>query len=142
MQLTLIRRPSTDAGTLGQLAIDGTHECFTFEDVVRPEGVKVPGKTAIPAGRYRVIIDLSRRFGRLMPLLLDVPGFTGIRIHTGNTQEHTEGCILVGRGFLPDRVTQSQLAYDALFPKLQAALAGGSDVWIDVSQLPSKVPMR
>ncbi len=134
MRLLLVRRPSVAGFTLGTLSIDGTHECYTGEDEVRPAGVKVPGKTAIPAGRYRVIINLSQRFGRLMPLLLNVPQFEGIRIHTGNTQADTEGCILVGRGFQPGRVTDSRLAYDALFPKLQAALTGGNDVWIEIRQ--------
>ena len=58
--------------------------------------VKVQDETAIPSGRYEVILNMSNRFKKYMPLLLNVPNFSGIRIHAGNTKEHTEGCILVG----------------------------------------------
>jgi len=128
MKLTLIRRPSANGSTIGQLSVDGDHECFTCEDVVRA-GEKVYGKTAIPAGTYRVVITMSPRFKRRLPLLLDVPGFTGVRIHVGNTADDTEGCILPGRGVSGARVTQSVLAFNALFSKLDAA---AGDVWIEI----------
>ena len=139
--MTLQRRPSANGVTIGQLSIDGKHECYTCEDVVRPPGEKVHGKTAIPPGTYRVVITMSPRFKRRLPLLLDVPGFEGIRIHVGNTQHDTEGCILPGRGILPDRVTQSALAFDALFAKVETALAAGEDVWIEVKPAVVKAPM-
>ena len=82
MHLVLKRQPSTSKSTSGALSIDGKFECFTLEDVVRAK--KSAGQTAIPAGTYKVIINQSNRFKRLLPLLLNVPGFEGVRIHTGN----------------------------------------------------------
>jgi len=96
MELTLKRDILADGYTLGLLSVDGKHYCYTVEDMVR-EGVKIPGKTAIPYGRYKVIVNMSNRFKKLLPLLLDVPGFEGVRIHSGNTAEDTEGCIIVGK---------------------------------------------
>ena len=61
---------------------------------------KIYGKTAIPCGRYKVIVNLSRKLKRRLPLLLDVPGFEGIRIHGGKNETHTEGCILVGENLI------------------------------------------
>lgn len=139
MLITVIRDPSAHGCTLGRLAIDGRHECYTCEDVVR-DGPKVPGETAIPAGRYRVVITRSERFSKIagrdvfLPLLQEVPGFTGIRLHPGNTAAHTEGCLLPGLGRLPDRVTQSVAAFDRLFRQIRAAIDAGEEVWIEISQ--------
>ena len=84
-----------DTYTVGKMYIDNIYECYTLEDVVR-KGAKVNGQTAIPTGTYNVIINHSNRFNRDLPLLENVPNFTGVRIHAGNTSAHTEGCILVG----------------------------------------------
>lgn len=138
MNLTLQRRASLAHCTIGELLIDGELEMFTLEDLIRErpgEPVnewKVAGSTAIPAGRYRVTITLSVRFGRDMPLLNDVPGFSGVRIHPGNTDKDTEGCILVGTQVAGEAIVESRRAFAALFEELQAALQGGADVWIDV----------
>jgi hypothetical protein len=94
--------------------------CYALEDVVRP--VKVPGATAIPAGRYEVIINVSMRFRRPLPLLLAVPNYAGVRIHTGNTAEDTEGCILPGMMAGLDQVAESKTAFDRLYSYLQEAL--------------------
>ena len=82
--------------TVGRLSIDGDFQCYTLEDKVRPSGVKIDGQTAIPAGTYKVTRDMSARFGRVMPHILNVMGFEGIRIHPGNSSADTEGCILLG----------------------------------------------
>lgn len=130
MQITVLRKERSIISTVGELFIDGKFECYTLEDPVRdlskPNG-KVPGQTAIPAGTYAVLINMSNRFKKLMPLLLDVPLFEGIRIHSGNTAADTEGCILVGttkigRADRPaDFVGNSRAAFTALFAKMQAA---------------------
>lgn len=121
MKLILQRKWASEVSTIGELSTDGKFECYTLEDVVRAPGVKVPGKTAIPAGTYRVVIDMSTRFKKLMPHVLDVKNFEGVRLHAGNVAADTEGCPLLGRTKKQDFVGESKLAFDAFFPKLQAA---------------------
>jgi Steigviridae/Suoliviridae L,D-carboxypeptidase/transpeptidase len=140
MDLLVQRDPSTLTSTPGTLSIDGAFECFTLEDVVRevhgqPVATwKVATKTAIPVGSYPVTIDLSNRFQRLMPHILNVSGFDGIRIHSGNTAADTDGCILLGTARNgPDNVSGSRDAYAAFFPKLQAAVSRGEPVTITIA---------
>jgi hypothetical protein len=119
MQITVKRLYKTDTSTIGELLIDGVFECFTLEDIERP--VKIKAETAIPKGTYKVIINESNRFKRLMPLLLNVPNFEGVRIHSGNTNHDTEGCILVGQTRNKNYIGQSRKAFDKLFKKMQTA---------------------
>ena len=137
MNLTLHREPSAENATLGELFVNGTYECKTLEDVVRdlgPNGEgKVPGATAIPAGRYQVIINMSPRLKRMMMRLLEVPHFDGVLIHSGNTDADTAGCILVGQVVDgPDRIHGGSLALPILQRKIQDALDAGEQVWIEV----------
>lgn len=134
MQLTLKRTECGQVCTIGELLIDGQHEAWTLEDVVRPDGVKIPGETAIPFGTYTVDITYSPRFKRDLPLLIGVQGFVGIRIHPGNTASDTEGCILVGQGRGRNCILSSRAAFDALFPKLQAAKQRKEAITITVTQ--------
>jgi hypothetical protein len=129
--LRLVREPSADGATFGVLFVDGRFECFTIEDQVR-SGPKVPGKTAIPAGRYQVVVTPSARFQRRLPLLVDVPGFSGIRIHPGNTINDTDGCLLPGTRIERTAlaVRESRVAFQRLFAKLEAA--DGDQVWITI----------
>lgn len=133
MELKLVRDVCAADCTLGQLSIDGTFECYTVEDMVRPAGEKVHGKTAIPAGRYKVIITHSPRFKRELPLLLHVPGFDGIRIHPGNTVANTEGCILPGLWRTAKGVSDSRIAFDKLYDDIDGALSAGEEVWIEIT---------
>jgi hypothetical protein len=134
MKLTLYRTEHTADSTIGRLSIDGAPFCYTLEDIERPAGApKVFGQTAIPPGLYQVIITHSPHFGRELPLLVNVPGFDGVRIHPGNTAKDTEGCILVGMDKLADSIGHSRVAFDALFPKLQAAINAGEGVVIEVA---------
>lgn len=107
MRLLLKREALIEDVTAGALFVDDDQFCYTLEDPVReavtPQGwvwrpeFKIPGKTAIPSGRYAVTVTFSNRFRRRMPLILNVPDFTGVRFHGGNTVDHTEGCPLMGR---------------------------------------------
>lgn len=121
MLLKVQRRIYTAESTIGDLTLDGVAECHTLEPVVRAPGVKIFGKTAIPAGRYRVILDYSPHFARYLPHLLDVPNFAGVRIHSGNTAADTEGCILTGaHDHEQNRIVASHVAFVALWQKLAA----------------------
>ena len=119
MELRVERTDFSETSTIGTLYVDDQFECYTLEDKVRP--VKIKGKTAIPAGRYEVIINFSQRFGRMLPLFLNVPHFEGVRIHPGNTAADTEGCILVGETKDAEFIGQSRLAFEGLFNKLKTA---------------------
>ena len=138
MNLRLEREASRFNATVGRLLIDGQFECYVLEDTVRERpGVavatwKIDKQTAIPAGTYRVVITWSTRFKRNLPLLVDVPGFSGIRIHSGNTHENTEGCLLPGRTRGTSTVGESVLAFDALYVKLVTALLAGEYVSITI----------
>jgi len=96
--------------TIGKLYIDGQYFCDTLEDTVRAKGEKVYGKTAIPAGMYRVKKTFSPRFKKILPEILEVEGFSGVRIHAGNTAKDTEGCILLGLNKTKGAVINSQNA--------------------------------
>ena len=140
MNLRVIREPSVKGATLGALYVNDVWQCWTLEDELREvpgqpvKAWKVPAQTAIPAGRYRILLTDSARFHRVLPLLVDVPGFTGVRIHSGNAIHDTEGCLLVGRTRRSGWIGESRLAFDALFARL---VAGAGEAWITVENPPS-----
>lgn len=124
MNLKLIRKYFTTTATIGELYIDGVFQCYTLEDIEREE--KVYGKTAIPRGTYKVILDMSTRWKRIMPHILNVSNFEGVRIHSGNTSLDTDGCILVGEEWRGgDFIGKSKLAYNALMKKLEKGVTDG-----------------
>lgn len=138
MKLLLQRDEHLPVCTIGKLYVDGVFECRTLEDTVREvDGApvlrwKIPAKTAIPRGTYPVTITMSGRFKKMLPLLGTVPGFTGVRIHSGNTDADTEGCILVGTSKLVNSIGGSRLAFSKLYEKMRAAIARGEQVSITV----------
>lgn len=119
MELKLVRKYKGQDYTIGDLFIDGEFFCNTLEDAVRD--VKIKHQTAIVQGKYKVILTLSPRFGIVMPLLLDVPNFTGIRIHYGNHKDHTSGCILVGKNTVKGGLTESRKTFQSLMKILSTA---------------------
>ena len=132
MHIRVMREPSKNDTTLGSLFIDDHWQCHTLEDVIRPAEEKVHNKTAIPPGRYTLILSMSNRFKKIMPEVLNVPMFTGIRIHSGNTAKDTAGCLLVGqtRSVETRSIGRSRFAYTALMLKLTAALKSGDTIHI------------
>ncbi len=138
MKISVLRNPSHDGATVGDLFIDSHFFCHTLEDQVREikeqpvEQWKVAGVTAIPCGTYDVEVTASTRFGRNMPLLMNVPGFSGIRIHAGNTAADTEGCLLVGFVEADYTIGRSRDAFNGLFARIKDAMAAGENVTIEI----------
>lgn len=120
--------------TIGTLEVDGKYFCDTLEDRVRnlSREKKVLGETAIPAGRYEVIVNISPRFKRKLPRLLNVPGFEGILIHRGNTPEDTAGCILVGENKAKGRVINSTPYELRLTEMIERAQTAGESITIEI----------
>lgn len=127
MKLVIQRERPTNLATIGSLTVDGVHECYTLED---PDGAG----DRINAGTYSVITDFSNRFQKIMPHIIGSAAIDdrGIRIHAGNTEADTEGCVLVGRSHSPTSVEESRDAFNALFEKLSAALARGEHIALEV----------
>lgn len=143
MQLTLQRVITNDQSTIGTLDIDGLFCAFTCEDT-KQQG-KVPGKTRIPAGTYKIRLrkssPMASKYAKRIPghkgmlWLQDVPGFQYVYIHIGNTPEDTEGCILVGMGAdlkSGGKVLQSYAAYTKIYQIVLAAIERGEVVTIEV----------
>lgn len=142
MRLTLKRIANRSTYCIGKLYLNGKYLFDTLEDVDRGlsdamtedevRNIKVKGETAIPVGIYKVILNYSPKYKRVMPLITNVKGYSGIRIHSGNSAKDTEGCILVGRNTIVGRLTESRKCYDALFKRLQQK--GSNDITIEITR--------
>lgn len=136
LELRLYRKAYKPTKTIGELFCGISWYCYTLEDKVRLDGVKVMHETAIPAGKYDVIVDMSNRWAKLMPHILNVKGFKGIRIHSGNTESDTSGCILVGFDNMNNEgIQRSRDAYVGLFYKIQSCIKAGKKVTIQIFDL-------
>lgn len=131
MQLELKRYYFKREYTIGRLFVDGLYYCDTLEDI--PRIVKVNNKTCIPSGMYKIIINDSARFKRKLPLLLNVPGFDGIRIHPGNTADDTSGCILVGENKVKGKVINSRETFNNLFALMNDAYLDNKEISITIT---------
>ena len=120
--------------TIGRLFVDGKYFCDTLEDRCRDldKEEKVMNETAIPEGIYEVIVNVSAKFRRKLPLLLDVPHFSGIRIHRGNMDKDTSGCILVGENKQQGRVINSTGYELKLTEMIEKAMLSGEEIVIQV----------
>lgn len=117
----------TGKSTISELFIENEYQCLVLEDPVRP--VKIPKETAIPYGIYEIVLSYSDKFDQLLPLLLNVPNFQGIRIHCGNKPADTEGCPLLGTSKDSDWISESRKAFNLVFPKIQTAMNIGKVYW-------------
>lgn len=148
MEITVERKWKRDGYTIGTLSIngkrfgDGKHYCCTLEDTDRGLDSKMPTSkilfmkkphvTAIPTGRYAVTATYSPHFNRTLPLLNNVPGYSGVRIHPGNTAADTDGCILVGENTAKGRVNNSKYWFALVMQQIFLALNKGEKVFITV----------
>lgn len=137
MKLKLVREIFTEKSTIGRLFVDGVFECFILEDKVRE--VKINAITAIPYGIYKVVVTKSTRFSKAvgkdvyLPLLLNVPNYEGVRIHSGNKPEDTEGCLLPGTEIGKDVVLNSKTAFIKLNDKINEAIKKNLEVTIEIT---------
>jgi hypothetical protein len=144
MELYLKRDTFTDISTTGKLLIDGQFECFILEDKDRGltdsmplaeiVATKVYGKTAIPYGRYEIDWTMSARFKVFMPILLNVKGYSGIRIHKGNSEIDSLGCLLCGRKRANNVITESTAATNLLYTKIQTAKSRREKIFITIAK--------
>lgn len=128
LDITLERIANRPTYCIGRLYVNGVYFSDTLEDVDRGLddtmseqeilSKKVYGQTAIPTGIYRVILNYSPKYKKVMPLLLNVKGYSGIRIHSGNTDKDTLGCILVGENKVVGKVINSRAKYEALYKRI------------------------
>lgn len=134
MEITVKRIYLGPTYTIGNMYIDGNYVCDTLEDTVRDLNkngkfdageYKVYGETAIPYGRYEVRWTFSSRFKKYMPELINVPNFSGIRIHSGNTAKDTLGCILLGKNTKKGMVTESKITCNKVYPLIKDACSKG-----------------
>lgn len=142
MRLTLKRIANRDTYCIGKLYINGKFFSNTLEDRDRGldssmsleelKKMKIKAETAIPTGIYKVLLTYSPKYRRVMPLVNNVPAYSGIRIHSGNSAKDTEGCILVGKNTIVGRLTDSRNTFEALFKRLQQK--GSNDVTIEITR--------
>lgn len=124
--------------TIGAMLVDGLTLGHTLEDKDRKieefgPGAKIKGETAIPRGRYEVILSYSHRFRKVMPEVLGVPGFTGVRIHGGNSHEDTEGCPLLGAVKDGETIRDCAGVNALLRRRIEMAERRKERVWLEVS---------
>ena len=123
--------------TIGELSVNNKYLCDTLEDRVRPTGEKVYGETAIPCDTYTVTLSYSNRFKKTMPEILNVPNFSGIRIHCGNSSKDTEGCLLVGKwdGKTENWISDSKNSYNKLYSLLEEAFNKKENITITIKDI-------
>jgi len=142
MKLTLDRKYKKPEYTIGKLYINGQYFCDTLEDKDRGLtqdmdentifDIKVKGQTAIPKGIYKVEYTYSPKYKKYMLQVMNVPGFAGIRIHSGNNKDHTEGCILPGKNTKVGQVTCSRANTMQLTEIVKAAIRDGQNIELDI----------
>lgn len=143
MKLEVKRIAKRETYTIGKMYINGQYFCDTIEDKDRGlndsmtelhiKELKVYGKTAIPVGTYEVKMTMSAKYKRVMPEVLNVKGYSGIRIHSGNTAEDSLGCILLGKNKAVGKVLESRATCDAFYKVLNGAVANGEKIMLTIA---------
>lgn len=147
LELSVYRKWKKDVYTIGKLYIDSQYHCDTLEDPIRnlsdynhdgdftdPGEGKIYGQTAIPCGTYQVIVSYSPKFDKRLPELLNVPGFTNIRIHSGADAKHTDGCILIGENKQKGRLQNGPYYQNILVDRIDEAINNGEKCYITVKE--------
>lgn len=142
MKLKLKRIYRGNTYTIGRLYIDNEYFCDTLEDKDRGltsymseeeiKSLKVYSETAIPTGTYKIKVTFSRRFKKKMPVLIGVKGFSGIRIHSGNDETHTSGCILCGFNKEKGKVVNSKVVTSKVYALIENAINNNNEVEITI----------
>jgi len=138
MKLTLVRRWFSTDKTIGKLLVNGIFCYYVLEDLVRPDNVKVYGKTAIPYGTYNVSVSQSATLGRELPLIEDVPNFSGIRIHAGVDETWTDGCVLISRTLKDGKLVLDREAETELKDIIKTTLEYGNTCTIKITNYQSR----
>lgn len=141
----IVREPVTRVAgaenyTQGRVYLDNVFFCHSCEDEDRflersLEDVserKIYGRTAVPRGKYRLITSMSHRFGKVLPEVLDTPGFSGIRMHGGNRAEDSLGCILVGRVRTSSGIAQCADTVQRIIQQIEDAADLGIETWLEI----------
>jgi hypothetical protein len=135
LQFTLDRYEFTDEYTIGKLYANGIFVCYTLEGCDRyleDGGMKVQNNTAIPRGLYSMTVNFSERFQKKMPLIMNVPGFIGIRLHSDNSVANTDGSVLIGMSKIMDKVLESIEAVTIVIELINKAIIDGQSITIEI----------
>lgn len=142
MEITLDRAWKKDGYTISRLFINGERVCEALEDTDRGlkqsmsldeiKKLKIYGKTAIPSGRYKVVMSYSPKFKKVLPEVLDIVGYSNVRIHAGNTAKDTLGCILPGLNVRKGAVLYSTKWTNVIISEISSAIKRGEEVWLNI----------
>lgn len=142
MDILVERLWKKDTYTIGKVYIDGKYFSESLEDKDRGltstmpleeiKNKKVYGKTAIPSGLYTILYTYSPKYKRLMPLVDNVKGFSGIRIHSGNSAEDSLGCILLGKNTKVGMVTESRVTCNSFYKLIEEAIKKGEKITLEI----------
>lgn len=142
MEITLDRAWKKDGYTISRLFINGERICEALEDTDRGlkqsmslaevKKLKIYGKTAIPSGRYKVVMSYSPKFKKVLPEVLDIVGYSNVRIHAGNTAKDTLGCVLPGLNVRKGAVLYSTKWTNVIISEISSAIKRGEEVWLNI----------
>lgn len=142
MEITLDRAWKKDGYTISRLFINGERVCEALEDTDRGlkqsmsldeiKKLKIYGKTAIPSGRYKVVMSYSPKFKKVLPEVLDIVGYSNVRIHAGNTAKDTCGCVLPGLNVRKGAVLYSTKWTNVIISEISSAIKRGEEVWLNI----------